>query len=288
MNNQSQRPISHRISRPHQWLLVSALCALLAGCVAPPTAPTAPSPDEIAKQQRVERANTNYVEGLKLYESGSYDDAIKNFLLALDSGVLTAVQQLASRKHMAFIYCVSNREANCREEFEKSFVIDPKFELSPAEAGHPVWGPVFRNVKGDLEAKRTGRSIFSPAAKAPTAAEKLMIEAMTAYDAADYVKSVKIFQDALKETLPPDEQLKARKFTAFSYCLSNRMTLCQQEFEKILQSKPDYELAAAEAGHPSWGPSFRRAKARAKAPAVKPSSPAAPAAATSPNVPPKK
>ncbi len=288
MNNHSQRPFFRILSAPRQWLLISVFSTLLVGCVVPPTAPTGPSPDEVAKQQRVERANTNFAEGLKLYENGSYDDAIKNFLLALDSGALTSAQQLASRKHMAFIYCVSNREANCREEFEKSLVIDAKFDLSPAEAGHPVWGPVFRNVKSDLEAKRAGRSIFSPAVKTPTAGEKLLVEAMTAYDAADYVKSVKVFQDALKEVLPPDEQVKARKFTAFSYCLSNRMTLCQQEFEKILQSKPDFELAAAEAGHPSWGPSFRRAKARVKQPPAKPSSSALPAAAASPAVPPKK
>ncbi len=288
MNIQFPRLVSRVMWAPRQWLLISAFSALLAGCVVPPTAPTGPTPAEVAKQQRLERANTYYAEGLKLYENGSYDDAIKNFLLALDSGVLTTAQQLASRKHMAFIYCVSNREANCREEFEKSFVIDAKFELSPAEAGHPVWGPVFRNVKSDLEAKRAGRSIFSPSVKTLTAGEKLLIDAMTAYDAADYVKSVKVFQDALKEVLPPDEQLRARKFTAFSYCLSNRMTLCQQEFEKILQSKPDFELAAAEAGHPSWGPTFRRAKARAKSPAVKPSTPAAPATSSAPVAPPKK
>ncbi|MEI6737881.1 MAG: hypothetical protein WCL29_05315, partial [Pseudomonadota bacterium] len=102
---------------------LSTAMLFIAGCAVPPV-PTGPSPDEIAKLQRLERANGSLAEGLKLYESGSYDDAIKNFLLALDSGVLTLQQQLISRKHMAFVYCVSNREANCKEEFEKSFVID--------------------------------------------------------------------------------------------------------------------------------------------------------------------
>lgn len=254
----------------------AAVCValLMAGCATPPPTPSGPSPDEIAKQQRLDRASGNITEGLKLYENGSYDDAIKNFLLALDSGVLTTAQQLNARKHMAFVYCVSNREANCREEFEKSIAIDAKFELSAAEAGHPVWGPVFRNVKTELENRRSGRAFFAPAPKAPTAGEKLLTEAMAAYDAADYIKSVKGFQDALKETLSADNQQKARKFSAFSYCLSNRMTLCQQEFEKILQQQPDFDLAAAEAGHPSWGPSFRRAKARIKPPA--PPAPQAP------------
>lgn len=254
-------------------LLAIAAAMMVTGCAVPPTAPSVPTPEDSAKQQRLERANNNINDGLKAYDAGAYDDAMRNFLLALDSKLLTQPQQLNARKHMAFIYCVSNREANCREEFERLLGIDGKFELSPAEAGHPVWGPVFRNVKNEAESRRSGRAFFAPAVKAPTAGEKLMTDAMTAYDAADYNKSAKGFQDALKETLSSDNQLKARKFTAFSYCLSNRMTLCQQEFEKILQSQPDFDLAAAEAGHPSWGPSFRRAKARVKSTVVKPVAP---------------
>jgi hypothetical protein len=38
--------------------------------------------------------------------------------------------------------------AACREEFRKALTMDPSLELSPAEAGHPVWGPVFRSLKG--------------------------------------------------------------------------------------------------------------------------------------------
>lgn len=250
---------------------VSVLAMLtLAGCATPPPAATGPSPDEIAKQQRLERANTTLTEATKQYDSGSYDDAMKNFLVALDTGMLTAAQQLSARKQMAFIHCVSNREVNCREEFEKAFALDAKFELLPAEAGHPIWGPVFRNVKNDVEARRTGRAVAAPAPKVLTAGEKLLADAMTAYEAADYNKSIKGFQDALKDTLSADDQIKARKFTAFSYCLSSRVTLCRQEFEKILQAKADFDLAPAEARHPSWAPSFRAAKGRQKASAATP------------------
>lgn len=246
-------------------LITLTFVAVLAGC-ATPAQQAGPSPDEVAKQERSERANSSLAEGLKQYDSGNYDAAMKGFLVALDSGLLTQAQQLNTRKHMAFIHCVSSRESSCREEFEKAFAIDAKFDLSAAEAGHPTWGPVFRSVKADVEARRSGRSAPAPATKLLTAGEKLLGEGMTAYDAADYNKAVKSFQDALKETLSSDDQIKARKFTAFSYCLTNRMTLCRQEFEKILQTKADFDLLPAEAGHPSWGPSFRQAKARAKAP----------------------
>jgi hypothetical protein len=35
----------------------------------------------------------------------------------------------------------------CRDEFRAALDIDPSMQLEPAEAGHPVWGPVFRSVK---------------------------------------------------------------------------------------------------------------------------------------------
>jgi tetratricopeptide (TPR) repeat protein len=246
------------------------LAFIITGCAVPPTQPTGPTPEEIARQQRLERANVTLNEATKQYESGSYNEAMKSFLVALDTGVLTTAQQVTARKQMAFIHCVSSREVNCREEFEKAFALDTKFDLSPAEAGHPIWGPVFRNLKNDIEARRSGRPT-APPPKVLTAGEKLMADAMAAYDMPDYNKAIKGFQDAIKETLSLDDQLKARKFTAFSYCLTNRVTLCRQEFEKILQAKSDFELAPAEAGHPSWAPSFRAAKARQKpsAPAKK-------------------
>ena len=47
----------------------------------------------------------------------------------------------------AFIHCAAGRQAQCREEFRRALEIDPQLELTPAEAGHPGWGPVFRSVK---------------------------------------------------------------------------------------------------------------------------------------------
>jgi hypothetical protein len=35
----------------------------------------------------------------------------------------------------------------CYESFRKALALKPDFELTPAEAGHPVWGPVFRSAK---------------------------------------------------------------------------------------------------------------------------------------------
>ena len=250
--------------------VVVGLVAMLAGCAVKPPAPAAPPPDEQVRRQRIERAQASLNDGLKQYEAGSYDEARTNLLIAIDSGMLSAPEQLNARKHMAFIQCVNNRELVCKEEFEKAFVLDPNFDLTPAEAGHPTWGPIFRLVKTEIELRKSGKSLPAQVVKVPAPGEKLVADAMKSYEDGDYPKAIKLFQDSLKETLVPADQIQALKYTAFSYCLTNRLTLCRAEFEKILQLNPAFELEAAEAGHPSWGPPFRTVKTRQKqAPAKK-------------------
>lgn len=259
-------------ARFHLLAVAASVCVMLvlSGCVVPPTAPPGPTAEEVARRQRVERAQSNLDEGLKQYEAGNYADAMSKLLVALDSGVLSVPQQLVARKHMAFIQCVNNRELICKEEFEKAFLLDPKFDLTPAEAGHPTWGPIFRLVKTEIELRKSGKPLPAPVVKVLSPGEKVMAEAMKAYEEADYPKAIKLYQDALKETLNVTDQIQALKYLAFSYCLTNKMTLCRSEFEKILQLNPTFELDAAEAGHPAWGPPFKTVKAKQKqAPAKK-------------------
>lgn len=246
-----------------------ALLLALSGCALPPPAPPGPTAEESARIQRAERAAGTLAEGLKLYDAGMYEEALKNLLVAMDSGALTLPLQINARKHIAFIQCINNREIVCKEEFEKAFALDPKFDLTAAESGHPTWGPIFRLVKTEVELRKAGKTLPVLPVKVPTAGEKLLAEGMKAYDEGDYAKASKLYQDALKETLPPAERIRTLKFSAFSHCLTSRMTQCRADFEKILQLDPGYELDAAEAGHPSWGPSFRSVKSKLKPPTTK-------------------
>jgi len=84
--------------------------------------------------------------GVKQYEDGSYADAARNLQSSLDQG-LTSEEQVKAHKYLAFTWCVTSRERQCRDEFRKALDLNPGLELSPAEAGHPLWGPVFRSVK---------------------------------------------------------------------------------------------------------------------------------------------
>ena len=84
--------------------------------------------------------------GLKQYENGDYADSAKNLQAAIEQG-LARKERVDAHKHLAFINCASDRERQCRDEFRKALAVDPTMELAPAEAGHPIWGPIFRSLK---------------------------------------------------------------------------------------------------------------------------------------------
>jgi hypothetical protein len=86
--------------------------------------------------------------GIKSYEEGNYKDAAKLLQEALTKGLPDKEGQVEAHKYLAFIHCISGRNKECTDEFKKTLELDPNFELEAAEAGHPLWGPVYSSVKG--------------------------------------------------------------------------------------------------------------------------------------------
>lgn len=84
--------------------------------------------------------------GVRIYEEGEYAKAAQSLQKSLDLG-LHESDQVRAHKYLAFIHCVSGRVVPCRNEFRLALAINPSFELEPAEAGHPKWGPAFRTAK---------------------------------------------------------------------------------------------------------------------------------------------
>jgi Tfp pilus assembly protein PilF len=84
--------------------------------------------------------------GIRNYEEGRLVQASRDFETALNEG-LTDADRVTAHKYLAFIHCVSKRERQCRGHFRSALDINPNFELDRSEAGHPMWGPVFRSVK---------------------------------------------------------------------------------------------------------------------------------------------
>lgn len=85
-------------------------------------------------------------EGIALYDKGDYDGAIRR-LTGSDMNGAGQRERLAALKYTAFSYCLTGRQALCRQSFERAFRLDASFDLGPGEHGHPQWGPVFAQAK---------------------------------------------------------------------------------------------------------------------------------------------
>lgn len=86
--------------------------------------------------------------GVKAYEDGEYPYAARLLQTSLDAGLRGTTNRVRAHKYLAFLHCATNRIQQCRDEFRKILEIDSSFDLREDESGHPVWGPVFRSVKG--------------------------------------------------------------------------------------------------------------------------------------------
>lgn len=85
--------------------------------------------------------------GIRAYEDGEYTYASRLLQASLDAGLRGTSNRVRAHKYLAFIHCVSGRTQQCRDEFKKALDIDPSFALREDEAGHPIWGPVYRGLK---------------------------------------------------------------------------------------------------------------------------------------------
>ena len=100
------------------------------------------------------KAEQELSSGLKSYENGNYQTAAKYLQNALNDGLIFKSDRVTAHKYLAFVYCVSDRKEQCREQFKEARNINPGFELSAAEADHPIWGPVFRKVQAEQSPQR--------------------------------------------------------------------------------------------------------------------------------------
>lgn len=95
------------------------------------------------------KAEQELSSGIKNYENGNYQTAARYMQNALNMGLTFKSDKITAHKYLAFVHCVSEREKQCREEFKKALTLDPNFELTTPEAGHPTWGPIFRGLKAE-------------------------------------------------------------------------------------------------------------------------------------------
>lgn len=118
-----------------------ALVLAIAAC-APMSPQPAPGLTDIAARP-AERA---LLTGMRAYDDAQYAEAEKQMQLALATGLASPKDRAAANKHLAFVYCTSQRVAQCEDAFRAARAADPSFALSRSEAGHPLWGPVYRKL----------------------------------------------------------------------------------------------------------------------------------------------
>ena len=80
---------------------------------------------------------------MRAYDDADYPSVERQADEALKLGLRSPRDLATAHKLRAFVYCTSNRIGPCEAEFRAARTADPSFALTRAEAGHPVWGPVY-------------------------------------------------------------------------------------------------------------------------------------------------
>ncbi|HZV94238.1 MAG TPA: TssQ family T6SS-associated lipoprotein [Caldimonas sp.] len=119
--------------------IASAACLFVSACAQP--APPLGLLDVTARP-----AEHDLLLGLRAYDDAQYEAARRLFGRALAQGLVSPADRAEAHKRLAFIDCAAGRLAECEAEFRLARQADGHFVLSPSEAGHPVWGPVYRKV----------------------------------------------------------------------------------------------------------------------------------------------
>jgi Tfp pilus assembly protein PilF len=126
---------------------LSRLAALAwAGAAAVLTACAVPGEQKSVSDAFDRPAERNLLLGLRAYDEAQYPEAERALNEALRLQLATPRDRATAHKTLAFVYCTSGRTAECAGAFRAARAADPAFVLSKAEAGHPVWGPVYQQA----------------------------------------------------------------------------------------------------------------------------------------------
>jgi len=93
-----------------------------------------------------------------------------------------------------------------------------------------------------------------------SAADAALADGLKAYQAGQYKQAEVQLTAALKAGLSaPADIVSAQKHLAFIYCTSKRDTQCVAAFKAAKAADPGFALSKAEAGHPMWSRTYKKA-----------------------------
>jgi hypothetical protein len=135
--------------------------------------------------------------------------------------------------------------------------------------GHVDDAPaVARSSTAPVEPRPVASPTTTPVGKPPestTAAKSAggdaaLADGLKAYQAGQFKQAETQLTAALKAGLSaPADIVAAQKHLAFIYCTSKRDTQCAAAFKAAKAADPSFALSKAEAGHPMWARTYRRA-----------------------------
>ncbi|MEI2415184.1 TssQ family T6SS-associated lipoprotein [Orrella sp. JC864] len=111
---------------------------LAAGCAQTPNRAAAldPGVDTPESQRVLEQVRQDYAQG-------RYGNVVRTVTLSTELEGASRATRVEAYKLQAFSYCVRDYRQLCEESFVRALMLQPDFELAPAERGHPQWGPAF-------------------------------------------------------------------------------------------------------------------------------------------------
>ena len=109
----------------------------------PPAQPP-PAPPVAREPSASEKALT---AALETFDRGDYPAAIRQLTPLSSDATLDKESQLRALRSLAFAQCLTRALVPCRQTFERAFRLDNRFDLAPAERGHPIWGPQFERAR---------------------------------------------------------------------------------------------------------------------------------------------
>jgi len=100
----------------------------------------------------------------------------------------------------------------------------------------------------------------SSASKSLSVADAALADGLKSYQAGQYRQAESQLKTALQAGLKaPADVANANKHLAFIYCTSKRDALCTASFKAAKAADPSFALTKAEAGHPMWAKTYKKA-----------------------------
>jgi len=127
--------MTHRL----RFALPATLALLCAACAAPGGAPFPAAPDA--------GSDPRLADVRRAYDAGEFGTVIREVATSPELDAAPDAVRVQAYKLQAFSYCMTGYTGLCRDTFRRIMALAPGFELSPAEAGHPQWGPEYEAAR---------------------------------------------------------------------------------------------------------------------------------------------